>query len=61
MTSLHGRLKICIESAKGLMDCDSWGGISDPYCILKLDDEEMGRTCVIKDESSPEWNEGITL
>ena len=59
--NLCGRLIIKVKDASGLADCDSWGGVSDPYCVLKLDEEEMGRTTVCNDQSSPIWNEGNSM
>ena len=59
MPLLCGRLLINIQNASGLADCDSWGGASDPYCIIKLDGVEIARTGICNDQDAPVWNEGL--
>ena len=55
--NLNGRLLVKVVGAEDLPDHDSFSGHSDPYCILKLDDEEIGRTAVCPDEGCPTWNQ----
>ena len=61
MTELFGRLVIRVDKAEDLPHSDTtlWGGDgeSDPYCVIKLDDEELARTTVFTDNSNPIWNE----
>jgi len=54
---LNGRLFVEVIRAKGLYNSDSWfAGKSDPYTIVTLDDQEIGRTEVIDDNLDPVWN-----
>lgn len=54
---LDGRLVISVVGASDLPDCDTFSGLSDPYCIVKFDDAEIGRTTVCQEQSSPVWNQ----
>lgn len=58
MRKLYGRLIIDIKSATNLPNSDYFSGLSDPYCIVLLDDSEIGRTDVCQDEANPVWNKG---
>merc|ERR1711977_576967 len=58
---LNGRLVIKVIGASNLPDCDTFSGLSDPYCIVKFDDTEIGRTVVCQDEGSPVWNQKFYL
>jgi len=61
MRKLYGRLIIKIESATNLPNSDYFNGLSDPYCIVLLDDTEIGRTQVCQDCANPVWNEELIL
>ena len=50
------KLLVSIEQAKGLADADLIG-LSDPYVIVFLNGEEIGRTRVIDNDLNPKWNE----
>jgi len=61
MPELNGRLNITVVGAKNLPDNDTWSGVSDPYCIVKLDDYEIGRTVICENNGSPTWNENFFI
>ena len=43
-----------LRGARGLAKADTFGK-SDPYAVLYLDGEEVGRTAVISDTHDPDW------
>jgi len=59
---LNGRLFIEIVRAKGLYNSDTWvAGKSDPYVLVTLDDQEVGRTQTIADNLDPVWNANFVV
>mmetsp|Transcript_28884 Transcript_28884/g.39976 ORF Transcript_28884/g.39976 Transcript_28884/m.39976 type:complete len:152 (+) Transcript_28884:389-844(+) len=62
---LEGRIRVTVIQADNLANTDIGlglkllGGKSDPYAVISLDEKEMARTKVIKDNLNPRWNETL--
>jgi hypothetical protein len=49
-------MEITILAASGLAKADTFGS-SDPYCVLRWIDTEIGKTSVIKENINPVWED----
>lgn len=56
---LDGDINITIKEAIGLASKDDsfFGGCSDPYVVIQVDGNEVGRTSVKNNSNNPCWNE----
>uniref|UniRef100_A0A7S1TL19 C2 domain-containing protein n=1 Tax=Erythrolobus australicus TaxID=1077150 RepID=A0A7S1TL19_9RHOD len=59
-TNVNCRLHICIVSAFGLQNTD-FGSLSDPYCRLTVDGQEIAKTHVVDNNLSPVWHTQVRL
>jgi Ca2+-dependent lipid-binding protein len=50
-------IEVHIVRATDLPKADGFMGKSDPYCIVRWNEKEVGRTSVIYKELNPEWDE----
>jgi len=58
--SLNGTLHATILKATGLANADTvLVGKSDPFVVVSLDQTELGKTSVIKNNLNPHWNEDL--
>ncbi|XP_046557258.1 LOW QUALITY PROTEIN: rasGAP-activating-like protein 1 [Haliotis rubra] len=60
MFSKHTTLYLRISEAKNLLSKDL-NGKSDPYCVLKVDNEVIARTVTVYKSLEPLWGEEFTL
>jgi hypothetical protein len=49
------KMEVKVHSARNLAKADTFG-LSDPFCIVKFNEREIGRTEVIDNDLNPEWN-----
>ena len=55
---VFGRLVFEVVRADNLLNLDGKGGKSDPYCVVRFGNHELGRTKTLVDQPAPIWNEG---
>ncbi|KAK6192279.1 hypothetical protein SNE40_003776 [Patella caerulea] len=60
MASKHTTLYLRIAEAKNLLPKDL-NGKSDPYCVIKVDNEIISRTATVYKNLEPLWGEEFTL
>ena len=49
------KMEVKVHSARNLAKADTFG-LSDPFCIVKFNEREIGRTEVVDNDLNPEWN-----
>lgn len=55
-----GKVEMCLIEANNLPAVDS-SGTSDPYCIVRLNNERVHKTKVLKKNMNPKWNDSLTI